>query len=97
MRELTKKEIDDAPNWAVSYCIDVAKTGPIVSYHERHYGFTRPIPGKHFDIDAGFRKKVRKLALDNGFKYKQQPDGRMDLNPYVFEFAKALLAAGEFK
>ena len=45
MRELTKKEIDDAPNWAVSYCIEVVKTGPIVAYHERHYGFTLPLPG----------------------------------------------------
>jgi hypothetical protein len=52
MRKLTKKEIDDAPNWAVSYCFE----GKILSYHERHYGFTQPIPREQFDISIGFAK-----------------------------------------
>jgi hypothetical protein len=34
---------------------------------------------------------IKKLALDNGFKLKSQEDGTMDLNPYVYEFAAALL------
>lgn len=36
--------------------------------------------------------QIRKLALDNGFKLKQQPNGDEDLNPYVYDFARALLS-----
>lgn len=35
---------------------------------------------------------VKKIALDNGFKLKEQPDGSLDLNPYVYQFADALAA-----
>lgn len=35
---------------------------------------------------------IRKMALKHGFKLKKQPDGEIDLNPYVYEFAKALLS-----
>lgn len=38
------------------------------------------------------KKRVRELALSNGFKLKQQPSGEMDLNPYVYEFVDALLS-----
>ena len=38
------------------------------------------------------KAKIRELALANGFKLKQQPDGTMELNPYVYEFAAALMA-----
>jgi hypothetical protein len=58
MRKLTQKEIDDAPNWAVSYNIDLnqVNAGPVVSYYERHYGFTLPLPhatpqSKELDIE----------------------------------------------
>lgn len=34
---------------------------------------------------------IKHLALINGFKLKEQPDGSMDLNPYVYDFANALL------
>lgn len=34
--------------------------------------------------------RVKELALANGFKLKEQSDGSMDLNPYVYEFAQAL-------
>lgn len=37
-------------------------------------------------------RDIRQLALAAGFKLKPQPDGSDDLNPYVFEFARALLA-----
>ncbi len=36
------------------------------------------------------RKITKELALKHGFKLKEQPDGEMDLNPYVYEFAEAL-------
>lgn len=36
------------------------------------------------------KDKVKQLALDNGFKLKQQPDGSMDLNPYVYQFAEEM-------
>lgn len=35
--------------------------------------------------------KIKEIALANGFKLKEQPDGTQDLNPYVYEFARALL------
>jgi hypothetical protein len=35
---------------------------------------------------------IKQLALDAGFKLKDQPDGSQDLNPYVYAFAKSLLS-----
>lgn len=37
------------------------------------------------------KNDIQKLALANGFKLKEQADGSMALNPYVYEFAEALL------
>lgn len=37
--------------------------------------------------------QIQEIALANGFKLKEQPDGSMGLNPYVFEFVRALLKA----
>lgn len=38
-------------------------------------------------------KEIEAIALANGFKLKEQYGGTMALRPYVFEFARALLAA----
>ena len=38
------------------------------------------------------KKQIKDLALSNGFKLKEQPSGEIDLNPYVYDFADALLA-----
>lgn len=38
---------------------------------------------------------IERIALANGFKLKEQPDGSMALNPYVFEFARALLESSK--
>ena len=35
---------------------------------------------------------IETIAVNNGFKRKQQPNGLLALNPYVFDFARALLA-----
>ena len=35
-------------------------------------------------------QKVKELALANGFKLKEQADGSMDLNAYVYDFADAI-------
>lgn len=37
-------------------------------------------------------ERITELALANGFKLKEQPGGSMALNPYVFDFARTLLA-----
>ena len=37
------------------------------------------------------KEQIKELALRTGFKLKEQPDGSMDLNPYVYEFAHALI------
>lgn len=37
-------------------------------------------------------QRIKEMALANGFKLKEQPDGSIDLNPYVYEFALALMA-----
>ncbi|MFB6349671.1 hypothetical protein ACFBZI_10605 [Moraxella sp. ZJ142] len=34
---------------------------------------------------------IKHLALDTGFKLKEQPNGDMDLNPYVYDFADELI------
>lgn len=36
-------------------------------------------------------EQIRKIALSNGFKLKTQPHGGEGLNPYVYNFAQALL------
>lgn len=38
------------------------------------------------------KQQIKALALANGFKLKEQPDGSIDLNPYVYDFALALMA-----
>lgn len=40
---------------------------------------------------------IRKLALETGFALKEQADGEMDLNPYVYDFARALLSDPRIK
>lgn len=35
-------------------------------------------------------EQIRKVAIANGFKLKEQPSGEVDLNPYVYEFARQL-------
>lgn len=37
------------------------------------------------------KEVVRKIALDNKFKFKLQEDGSDDLNPYVFDFVDAII------
>ena len=41
------------------------------------------------------KEQIREVALDNGFKLKEQPDGSLDLNPYVYEFAVALILTND--
>lgn len=36
-------------------------------------------------------EQIKEIALENGFKLKGQPNGDMDLNPYVYDFARALI------
>ena len=36
-------------------------------------------------------EQIKEIALANSFKLKEQPDGTKDLNPYVYEFARALI------
>lgn len=39
--------------------------------------------------------QIQAAALAAGFTLKPQPDGSMALHPHVFEFARAVLAAGQ--
>ena len=39
--------------------------------------------------------QIQAAALAAGFTLKSQPDGSMALHQYVFEFARAVLAAGQ--
>ena len=34
-----------------------------------------------------YERYIKEVALECGFKLKEQPDGGMDLNPYVYAFA----------
>lgn len=36
-------------------------------------------------------EQIKELALECGFKLEEQPNGEMDLNPYVYDFAQTLL------
>jgi hypothetical protein len=37
------------------------------------------------------KEDIRDIARANGFQLKKQPDGSMDLHPYVYGFASVLL------
>lgn len=41
--------------------------------------------------------QIKNIALANGFKLKDQPNGGMDLNPYVYEFARAIISTFHVK
>lgn len=36
-------------------------------------------------------EEIKKLALQAGFELKRQPNGTLDLHPYVYEFARLLI------
>ena len=38
-----------------------------------------------------YKQYIKEVALECGFKLKEQPDGSMDLNPYVYTFADKLI------
>ena len=40
-------------------------------------------------------EKIKELALANGFKLKEQANGNMDLNAYVYDFANAIEQAAK--
>lgn len=40
-------------------------------------------------------KKIKELALANGFSLKEQASGNMDLHSYVYEFAQAVYAEAQ--
>lgn len=37
------------------------------------------------------KQYIKEVALECGFKLKEQPDGDLDLNPYVYTFADKLI------
>lgn len=39
------------------------------------------------------KERIKKMALGSGFKLKEQPNGEMDLNPYVYEFVDMVESA----
>lgn len=43
------------------------------------------------------KEKIRQLALANGFKLKTQSDGGLDLNPYVYDFARAFMQTAQLQ
>ena len=43
------------------------------------------------------RGEMKALALHHGFTERLQPDGGMDLNPYVYEVLEKVLRIGELK
>lgn len=38
--------------------------------------------------------EIKSIALENGFTLRAQPDDSIDLNPYVYHFAKAMYRKG---
>ena len=36
-------------------------------------------------------ERIKDIALANDFKLKEQPSGEIDLDPYVYDFARTLL------
>lgn len=75
MRKPTQNEINLAPSWAVSYSIG---DDDLCTHHERHYGFTLPLPpkapSKEFDISEHvfeckrFSIEDGDVELENGYE-----------------------------
>lgn len=42
-------------------------------------------------IDNELKAQIRAIALNSGFELKRQPNGGMDLHPYVYKFAVAII------
>jgi len=38
------------------------------------------------------RQEIKEIALKNGFKLRDQQDGSLDLNEYVYNFAQELIS-----
>lgn len=43
------------------------------------------------------KETIKQIALDNGFKLKEQVNGEMDLNPYVYDTVNAIIKVYESK
>lgn len=60
----------------------------------RRYGFVKqdkkPDEKSTEAVSDTFKNTVRELALKCGFKLKEQPNGELDLNPYVYDFSREL-------
>ena len=39
------------------------------------------------------KERIKKMALASGFKLKEQPNGEIDLNPYVYRFVDMIESA----
>jgi len=38
------------------------------------------------------RERIKRAALNSGFELKEQDDGTVDLNEYVYHFAETIIA-----
>ena len=82
----SEPDLDEKPtmiDWDVSNSVDM---------------FEFLCPSLHFVKTVGkitylSDEEITKIALRSGFKLKEQPDGTMALNPYVFDFVRAILHA----
>ena len=87
----------NATEYFKKYGIDEAKKAHAMSINLGHEDLElkkliEDSKGKMDKIDLEEENAlIEKIALENGFKLKQQPNGRMALNPYVFDFAEKLL------
>lgn len=54
-----------------------------------------PIPPAQPPLRLLFDTDIERIALECGFKKTEQPDGRMALNPYVYRFARQIVAASD--
>ena len=53
--------------------------------------------GATCDADVLSTEEIRETALACGFKLKIQPGGGLDLNPYVYNFVRAILIKAKNK
>lgn len=52
-------------------------------------------PDTNLSQNPDLKETIKEIALSSGFKLKQQPNGEMDLNNYVYDFAQTMLIASE--
>lgn len=80
----------DGSKWVPAHFVGIARTGgPVVQWG---FGYTQPLDVQSKDVRMfSTCERVEAIALKSGFRLEKQEDGSMSINPYLYNFAHALM------